>query len=250
MLKIAGKNLQLACPTGNFNDYFILVNGNFRDLDKITSEAKIDNVDGILFDLGISSLHLDSDRRGFSFNNPENPLDMRLSPQTQAVTGSMLLNSLPKNALIDLFCLVLIRNQAIDLAKNVIRKRAVKPIEKVGDFLEIIEESKIRKKQSKYIGLVNKSTLPFLAIRIAVNSELENLSDALNKSVNLLKRGGRLEVISFHSGEDRIVKSIFKKFKGDNLGLIITKKPITPTIEEIRVNPRSRSSKLRIFEKI
>jgi 16S rRNA (cytosine1402-N4)-methyltransferase len=250
MIKIAGKNLKLACPTGNFDDHFILVNGNFRDLDKITQDSKIGNVDGILFDLGISSLHLDSDTRGFSFNNPENPLDMRLSPQTQAVTGSMLLNSLPKNALIDLFCQVLTRNLAENLSINVIRKRAVRPIEKVGDFLEIIEESKIRKKQSKYIGSVKESTLPFLAIRIIVNSEFESLTEALNKSVNLLEKGGRLEVISFHSGEDRIVKNLFKKFEGDKQGSIITKKPITPTLDEIGINPRSRSSKLRIFEKI
>ena len=249
ILEIAGKNLRSACPTGNFDDHFILVNGNFRELDKIARDSKIGNVDGILFDLGISSIHLDFDTRGFSFNNPENPLDMRLSPQEQAVTGSMLLNSLSRNSLIDLFSLVLTRNLAIDLANCVIQKRALKPIETVGDFLEIIKESKLRKKQSKYIGFVKESTLPFLAIRIIVNSELENLTEALNKSPDLLKKGGRLEVISFHSGEDRIVKNIFKKLTGENQGLTITKKPIIPSLEEIRNNPRSRSSKLRIFEK-
>ena len=250
MIKIAGKNLQLACPTGNFDDHFILVNGNFRKLDKISKDAKVGDVDGILFDLGISSFHLDFDTRGFSFNNPENPLDMRLSPQTEAVTGSMLLNSLPKNALIDLFSLVLTRNLALDLAHKVIEKRTFKPITKVGDFLEIIKESNIRKKKSKFIGTVEESTLPFLALRMAVNSELENLEEALNKSVYLIKKGGRLEVISFHSGEDRIVKNTFKRLVGEGKGILITKKPKVPTIEEIRGNPRSRSSKLRIFQKI
>jgi 16S rRNA (cytosine1402-N4)-methyltransferase len=250
MIEVARENLELACPAGNPDNHFRLVNDNFRNLDIIASEAGIGNVDGILFDLGISSYHLDSDQRGFSFQNPSAKLDMRLSPSSQAVTASMLLNSLSKKNLIELLSQVMPVKASTKLADGVIRKRKYIPIEKVEDFLSVVRESKIERKRSKLLGSIKEGTLPFLALRMAVNSELENLSEALKKAYGLLKGSGRLVVISFHSGEDRIVKSFFKEMQERKKGVILTKKPLTPGFDEINTNPRSRSAKLRVFEKI
>jgi 16S rRNA (cytosine1402-N4)-methyltransferase len=261
MLEVARKNLELvlramrlsepkACPTGNFAKHFKLVCGNFRNLDTIARDARVENVSGVLFDLGLASYHYDFDQRGFSFNNPQNPLDMRLSPDTQTVTASMLLNSLPKKALEELFEEVLPKHQAIKLESAVLRRREHFPLVNVGDFLEVIHDAGIRRKKSKRIGSIKESTLAFLALRMAVNTELENLFVALPKAYELMCHGGRLIVISFHSGEDKIVKNFFKKTAADNLGKLITKKPLRPGLSELESNPRSRSAKLRILEKI
>jgi 16S rRNA (cytosine1402-N4)-methyltransferase len=250
MLSVARKNLESACPTGNYARHFKLVGGNFRNLDKIAADAEMKDVNGILFDLGLASHHYELDKRGFSFSNYQNPLDMRLSTKVQTVTASMLLNSLPKKALEELFETTLPRNQAIKLENAVLRRRKYSPLITVGDFLNVIHDAGLGRKRSKQIGSIKESTLPFLALRIAVNTELENLFIALPKAYELMCHGGRLIVISFHSGEDKIVKNFFKKMAMNNLGKIVTKKPLTPELSEIESNPRSRSAKLRILEKI
>lgn len=208
-----------------------VVEGNFVNIDKIAKENGFHDVDGVLFDLGISSVHLDSDERGFSFKNEDAPLDMRLSPEFQGVTAADLLNSLPKSALAQMFEFGMNRHKALDLSSKIIKEREEKKFETVGDLLDIVGRERR--------GKIHSGTKAFMALRIAVNSELANLSEALPKAYGLLKSGGVLAVITFHSGEDRVVK----EFKKDLQELIL------PSDEEISENPRSRSAKLRIIKK-
>lgn len=254
MVKIAGGNLQelvkskLACPTGNYSDFFKIVNANFSSIDVVAHEFQIQKVWGILFDLGISSYHYLFDNRGFSFQKPGSLLDMRLS-QKQKVTAADLLNVLTKNNLVKLFLETMPYFEATKLSKKVMEFREIKPIHKVEDLLEIISMSHIdRAKMFNRGGHINPSTLPFLALRIAVNTELDSLSTALEKSWELLEKGGRLGVITFHSGEDRIVKNYFDHLKNNRGGSPI-KRFIAPDEGEIRDNPRARSAKLRVIIK-
>jgi 16S rRNA (cytosine1402-N4)-methyltransferase len=246
LLEIAEKRLNIACPTLNdsVQGHFKLVNGNFKDIDKIAKRMKIKKVDGILFDLGVSNLHLKSQTRGFSFESGSAPLDMRIDIKSQNVTAADLLNSLREDQLIELFSGVMIQPIAKRLAKEVGFRRKEKPIKETSDFLAIISRARIDG------GRLNPATLPFMALRMAVNSELENLKIALPKAFELLKKGGRLIVISFHSGEDVLVKNYFRNMQKKDLVKILTKKPVVPTREEITRNPRARSAKLRCFEKI
>lgn len=230
MLEIAGSRLK------KFGKRVKFAKGNFRNIDRIATENGFENVNGIIFDLGTSNLQLTSTERGFSFSNPEAALDMRFEPEEQAVKGSDLLNGLREDQLKVLFGKVLNWHDSAKLTRRVITERQVKPFETVGDFLKIC---RIERKKG-----LNPATLPFLALRIAVNSELENLEEGLTKSFGLLKDKGRLVVITFHSGEDRIVKNFGKKVNG-----LVTRQPIRPSDKEIERNPRARSAKLRIIEK-
>lgn len=257
MVKIAGDNLQkvlrvrrpsgsVTCPTGNCDKFFKIVNGNFTSVDLVANSQRIDRVDGILFDLGISSYHF-LFNRGFSFQNPDSPLDMRLS-DSQKVTASDLLNALPKNNLVDMFSVTMPYFKAAKLAKSVVEFRKNIELKTVSDFLEVVNkafpESVFNRDKTK----ISISTLPFLALRIAVNTELDNLRIALEKSWKILKIGGILAVISFHSGEDKIVKEYFRKLQELGTGEI-QGKLIVPGSLEMAENPRSRSAKLRIIIK-
>ena len=218
MLKIAESRL---------GDKAKLVLGNFKNIDTIATENGFDKVSGILFDLGVTNIHLTNDSRGFSFSNPNLQLDMRLNPEGQGVKASDLLNALREDQLIQLFETTLDSGSSRWLARRVILER---PIETVGDFLKVCEGLKSKQ------GL-NPATLPFLAVRISVNSELDNLKEVLPKAYELLESGGRLVVISFHSGEDRLAKEFMKG------------ELILPKGEEISKNPRARSAKMRVYEK-
>ena len=246
LLEIARKRLEIACPTLNdsVQGHFKLVNGNFRNIDEIAKRMEVKKVDGILFDLGVSNLHLKSQTRGFSFESGSAPLDMRIDTKTQGVTAADLLNNLREDQLIDLFESVMIQPVARKLAREVVFRRKEKPIKETSDFLAIVSRARVDG------GKLNPATLPFMALRMAVNSELDNLNIALPKAFQLLKRGGRLVVISFHSGEDALVKNFFREMQNKNLAKVLTKKPIVCTREEIVKNPRARSAKLRCFEKI
>jgi 16S rRNA (cytosine1402-N4)-methyltransferase len=237
MLEIAEKRLKDAAVTG-----FKLVNGNFTEIDKFAKENDWEKVDGILFDLGVTNLHLKDLERGFSFGNELAELDMRLNPESQGVKASDLLNILREDQLRTLFEVTLEPGAARWITGRAIHSREEKPIVTVGDFLEISKGLKIGKS-----GL-NEATLPFLALRIAVNSELTNLEEVLPKAFDLLGLGGRLVVISFHSGEDAIVKNFFKKKKIEG-AKIITIKPVIADTGEISTNRRARSAKMRILEK-
>jgi 16S rRNA (cytosine1402-N4)-methyltransferase len=218
------------------NSEYKFVTGNFTDIKSIAVENKWIPVTGILLDLGVSNLHLKDAERGFSFGNPEASLDMRLNKFTQGVTGADLLNVLREDQLTDLFGEVMEKSPSTWVARRVVEFRRSKKIETVGDFLEINKGLKLGKN-----GL-SEATLPFLAIRIAVNSELSNLKKVLPEAYSLLEDGGRLVVITFHSGEDKIVKDFAKENGNDGNYQV-------PTQSEIYKNPRSRSAKIRVIQK-
>jgi len=237
MIAIADKRLK---ESGN-SDYK-LVNGNFTEIDRITKANGFNPVDGILFDLGVTNIHLKDLERGFSFGNEAAELDMRLNPVTQGVKASDLLNVLREDQLRKLFEVTLEPGAAKWISGRVLHSRNEKAIATVGDMLEISEGLKTGK------GGLNEATLPFLALRIAVNSELINLEEVLPKAFNLLAKGGRLVVISFHSGEDVIVKNFFKE-KSKEGSMTISSKPILAGSEEIEINRRARSAKMRVLQK-
>lgn len=227
------------------SDVSEVIHGNFRQLSKIAHQYGFTDVSGILFDLGVSSPQLFSEERGFSFNNPNTVLDMRLDRLNQSVTAADLLNALSKKQLLDLFSTVLPYISAREIADQVIRRRSLSQIKTVEDFLECLDKSHVIKKKG-----LNQATLPFMALRIAVNSELDTLKETLPQALELLAANGRLVVISFHSGEDTIVKHQFSAWEKTGIGRQINKDPIIPSGREITENPRARSAKLRIFEKI
>jgi len=226
----------------NENSYSLVL-GNFKDIKSISEREHFTNVDGILFDLGVSNVQLTSEVRGFSFNQPDARLDMRINT-TSGPTAADLLNVLRADQIKDLFSKVLKDFESKRIALEIVEFRKNKQVKTIGDFLFICE--KIFKKQ----GNINPATKAFLALRMAVNSELENLQEALPNALSLLKNKGRLVVISFHSGEDALVKDFFNLQKDLGKGIVINKKPIVPSEEEVRDNPKSRSAKLRILEKI
>lgn len=218
-----------------------LVLGNFDNLGKIAKENGFDppagEVNGILLDLGVSNLHLKEDTRGFSFEAPEQELDMRLNPEQQGVKASDLLNALDQTQLTNLFEAVLSHNEAKRVASRVM---SLRPIYKVGELIDCLKD--VPHKEH-----LNPATLPMLALRIAVNSELDNLTNVIPEAFGLLKKGGRLLVITFHSGEEKVLE----KYITDRTkirGLSFTKIRI-PSYEEINKNKRSRSAKLYVFTK-
>lgn len=238
MLDIAQGRLKKETKSGQYK----LVNGNFLDIDEISGKNGWKEVDGILFDLGVTNLHLKDAMRGFSFSNPEADLDMRVDPKSQGVTGADLLNVLRQDQLKSLFEVTLEPGAAKWITGRVIHSRAIKPIKTIGDFLEICEGLRGGKP-----GL-SEATLPFLAVRIAVNSELTNLKEALPKAFNLLKKGGRLVVISFHSKEDVLVKDFFKEKLAEGAKMV-TFKPVMAGESELLANKKARSAKMRVLEK-
>jgi 16S rRNA (cytosine1402-N4)-methyltransferase len=226
MLAIATKRLANIKPIPK------LVLGNFVDIDKIAKENGYTEVSGIVFDLGVSNIHLKDSLRGFSFGNPEADLDMRLNHEIQGVKASDLLTILRPDQLVELFMVTLDPGPSRWLSKRVANYRQDKQIKTVSDFLEICKGLKTGKKT------LHEATLPFLALRIAVNSELDNLKTVLPKAYDLLAEDGKLIVITFHSREEEIVKEFFGK--GDEY---------TPSVLEVDRNQRSRSAKMRILQK-
>lgn len=232
------ENRLLACP----RRFFRLVRGNFINLQSIASENKFNLVDGILMDLGFASFQVDDPDRGLSFTR-NGPLDMRLDPSL-GLTAADLINALPEQQLTKLFFEFGDEPRARLFAKRVIEYRKTKKIETTEELSEIITAGYLRGREK-----IHPATKVFQALRIAVNTELDNLKGALPQAFDLLKSGGRLVVISFHSGEDRIVKDYFRSLENECKGQILTKKPIVPSNEERENNPRSRSAKLRVIQK-
>ena len=225
----------------------VLIQGNFADIGEIAKEAGFGKVDGILFDLGVSSVQLASPERGFSFIKG-GPLDMRMDP-TLGISAGDIVNNFEKRRLYEIFKNYGQEKFAGAIAGAICRARELKPIETTAELARVIEEVYktggvwIRDKAKK----LHPATKVFLALRIVVNSELLNLEKALPQTVELLNRKGRLVVISFHSLEDGIVKRFFKHQA--NLKVLIPK-PIGPEKTEVLANPRSRSAKLRVAERI
>ncbi len=233
-----------------FSDNLILVQANFANLKKVIENLpknpntqNLPNFSGILFDLGLSSNQLEDPIRGFSFNKNA-PLDMRMG-DAFAVRASDLLNALSKKELTELFFKLGEEPFSKRIAKEIVEYRKQKKIETTYQLADITLKI-IHKKP----GQIHPATRIFQALRIAVNDELNNLKEALPQALEILQPGGRLVVISFHSLEDRIVKNFIRDHEDNNLLKSLTKKPLTPTEEEINLNPRSRSAKMRVAEKI
>ena len=262
ILKRLGKNGRLlafdqdedACQNHIPDPRFTFVKSNFRFLKNFLRYHRVDEVDGILADLGVSSHHFDDSDRGFSFRLPGD-LDMRMNRLARK-TAADVLNEYPEEKLSDIFFFYGELKSARKIATAVSAYRRSKKIDSVSDFLEIIKPFAFREKENKTLAQA------FQALRIEVNDELEALEEMLLQGLEMLKPGGRFSVISYHSLEDRLVKNFFKagNFEGhvvkDFYGNretpfeLINRKVIVPTEEEQAGNPRSRSAKLRIAEKI
>lgn len=238
-LSLAEKRLEKYAKQCNF------IYGNFRDFDKISKDLGIRNLDGILLDIGVSSLQLDNPDRGFNIR-AEGPLDMRMD-QNGKISAYDLVNSLSEKEIAIILKDFGEERFASRIARVLVENRHKKPIDSTRELRHLIMRAMpYRKKREK----IHPATRSFQAFRIAVNRELDALDKALDKCVDMLKPSGRIGVISFHSLEDRIVKVKFRDFaKEDKLKLIV-KKPLRPSEKEIDQNPRCRSARLRIAERI
>lgn len=239
-VEFAKKRLEKDCPGA----FWKIVQGNFANLSEIAQEHGFTQVNGILFDLGVSSHQLEAPERGFSFQE-EGPLDMRMDPDL-AVTAADLVNALSRNELNALFTRLGEEKRARAIADALVRARCLKKIQTTDQLANIVVE--IYGGRRKVHGR-HPATKVFQALRIAVNDELNNLKEGLLQAEKLLRPSGRLVIISFHGLEDRIVKNFFKEKSRAGRLEIMTKKPIRPTEKEMDFNPRSRSAKLRAAEK-
>ena len=244
----------------DFGEKVTIVRSNYCDMKSRLHELGIDKVDGIVLDLGVSSYQLDTAERGFSYRE-DAPLDMRMDTR-QEMTARDIVNDYSE---MELFRVIRDYGEdkfAKNIAKHIVAAREKQPIETTGQLTEIIRQS-IPMKFQKKTGHPSKRT--FQAIRIELNRELDVLRETLDDMIELLNPGGRLCIITFHSLEDRIVKSAFKKNEdpctcpkdfpvcvcgNKSKGSIVTRKPILPSEEELEYNSRSKSAKLRVFERV
>ena len=224
------------------NHKLVLAQGNFANIGEIAQKKGFSRVDGILFDLGISSDQLADAKRGFAFAKV-GPLDMRMDPNLE-VTAYDLVNNFDERRLYEIFSTYGQEKFSRAIARAICRARQIAPINSTQRLANIIREVYGKKNIRTKLDCATKS---FLALRIVVNSELINLENALPQTIEILKKGGRLAIVSFHSLEDGLVKRFFKQEKQL---LVLTKKPVTPGASEILKNPRSSSAKLRVAEKI
>ncbi|MDQ6669314.1 MAG: 16S rRNA (cytosine(1402)-N(4))-methyltransferase RsmH [Chloroflexota bacterium] len=224
-----------------FAGRFSLFNRNFGDLAELA--ADLEPVDAIVFDLGLSSMQLESSRRGFSFRLDE-PLDMRFDPSSGLPTAADLLNSLAEGELERTLREYGEEPRARRLARTIVQRRAHRPFDRTGDLVAAVTAA-----LGPARGRIHPATRTFQALRIAVNDELGALEAGLDAALRLLEPGGRLAVISFHSLEDRIVKWRFRGWAEQGAVQILTRKPQMPAEEELRQNPRARSAKLRVMQR-
>ena len=223
----------------------ILICDNFRNLDLVVRDAAVASVDAILLDIGLSSRQLEVAPRGFSFLRDE-PLLMTFRSEGEGLTAREIVNEWAEESIADVIYGYGEETAARRIAHAIVEARTKKPIETSMELAAIIKEGVPAKLR---LGRIHPATKTFQALRIAVNDELGALREALTKGFSLLAVNGRMAVISFHSLEDRIVKDFYKEKAKEGIGTIITKKPITPSDEEVKENPRSRSAKLRIISK-
>lgn len=249
----AGKNL------ADYSDVVTLVQARFDAIHEVLDTLNIPFVDGVLFDLGVSSHQLDAAYRGFSFKDPDAPLDMRMDQSKDGVTAADLLNSLSEGELTALIRDNSDEHWAARIAKFIVERRKAEPFSRVGQLVEAVHAAipASARPDDKHAA-----TRTFQALRIAVNEELTMLGHALESAVDRLGQGGVLVVLSFHSLEDRIVKQLFNRLAGRGGGEgpygqpppstveLLTKKPEYPGAEEIDQNPRSRSVRLRSVRRL
>jgi 16S rRNA (cytosine1402-N4)-methyltransferase len=242
-----------------FMDRVTIVRDNYCNIRAVLNSRNVEKVDGILLDIGVSSYQLDTEERGFTYKEENAPLDMRMD-QRMTITAEDIVNEYSE---MELFRVIRDYGEdqfAKNIAKHIVRAREQERITTTGQLTEIIKAAIPAKFRQN--GHPSKKT--FQAIRIECNRELDVLKDTMDDMVSLLKDGGRLCIITFHSLEDRIVKSAFKKYENPcecppgfpvcvcgkkQLGKVISRKPILPSEEEMEVNSRSKSAKLRVFEK-
>lgn len=242
---------------GGFGNRFMPVHGNFGMLDDVLRRCSVEKADGILFDLGVSSHQLDAPGRGFSFRTDE-PLDMRMD-RTQALNAEQILNSMSADELASLIRRFGEERQARRIARHLTEERSRRPLRTTGDLADVVRRAVGPRSAVKSLARV------FQAVRIEVNRELERLAAGLDQALEVLRPGGRIVVISYHSLEDRIVKDMFREASRSTRPSgttllpdveiqprlrVLTRKPLTPSTSEERSNPRSRSAKLRAAEKV
>lgn len=253
---IAAANEKLSPFAGRFKIY----KSNFKNFERALEAEGVSGLDGALLDLGVSSHQIDDGQRGFSYRISEAPLDMRMNT-AQALTAKTVVNEYPPEKLIKILKEYGEERFADSIVKNIVKRRAAAPIETCGQLAEIVEDSIPVK--FRFGAPCERKT--FQAIRIEVNGELDGLYDLIIRLTRALNAGGRIAVITFHSLEDRIVKEAFRELETDcicpkNIPVcvcgkkreikILTKKPVTAGEEELKRNPRSKSAKLRIAEKV
>ena len=244
-----------------FGDKITIIRSNYANMKEELHRIGVEKVNGILLDLGVSSFQLDTPERGFTYRDENAPLDMRMDDR-QSLTAKDIVNGYSE---MDLYRIIRDYGEdkfAKNIAKHIVQERAKKPIETTGELTEIIRAS-IPMKVQVTGGHPAKRT--FQAIRIELNKELEVLQNNLDDMIDLLNPGGRICIITFHSLEDRIVKTNFKRNENPctcpsdfpvcvcgkkSKGKVVTRKPILPSEEELEVNSRSKSAKLRVFERV
>jgi len=235
------------CKENINNNRLILVNDSYANLENIAKQSNFTNINAILLDIGFSSFQTDESKKGFSFLRDED-LDMRYNLEiVDSITAKTIVNNWPESELIRIFQEYGEERFAKKIAKKIIQERQLKKIETTLQLVRIIETaipSFAKVSQGKHCA-----TRVFQALRIAVNNELNNLQEVLPQAINILNNNGRLAIISFHSLEDRIVKNFFKQKEQEGIVEILTKKPIEASENEIIINPRSRSAKLRVIIK-
>ena len=245
----------------DYEDRVTIVRSNYEEIQSVLKDFGIEKADGIYLDLGVSSYQLDRPERGFTYREEDAPLDMRMD-QRNTRTAADIVNTYSE---FDLYRIIRDYGEdkfAKNIAKHIVRARETKRIETTGELTEIIKEA-VPAKVRAVGGHPSKKT--FQAIRIELNQELEVLNNSIDTMIDLLNPGGRLAVITFHSLEDRIVKIRFRNNENPctcppdfpvcvcgkvSKGRVITRKPVVPSEEEINGNKRSKSSKLRVFERI
>ena len=242
-----------------FGSRVVLINDSYVNMKEIVAKQQFGPVNGILLDLGYSSWHLESSKRGFSFQKDE-PLDMRYSAVGD-ITAEKIVNEYSQDQIQQMLEEYGEEKFAKQIAKEIVTQRHIKKIESTFELIDIIAKARYGYKSAiptlaqgqgrglSIWALAQIGARTFQALRIAVNKELESVLDVLPDAFSLLAPGGRLVVISFHSLEDRIVKNFFRQAEKEQKGIIITKKPVMAHEQEIEINPRSRSAKLRVFIK-
>lgn len=241
-LKRAEKNIV------GYENRIIFKNLNFKNIKKGLLEENILEVDGVLFDLGISSDQLDQVERGFSFlRNEKLLMTMKENLNDEDLTAYEIVNTWEESSLADIIYGYGEEKYARRIARNIVEARKEKPIETTFDLVNIINSSVPVKYQK---GKIHPATRTFQAIRIAVNDELRVLEEGLQNALEVVKKDGRISVITFHSLEDRIVKNFFRDNAKEGKLVLINKKPIVPSLEEVKNNKRSRSAKLRVIQKL
>ncbi len=238
-----------------FEGRVVYVRNNFEQLEHIVADQSFGPVNGILMDFGWSTPQFEERKRGFSFQKPEELLDMRYGANSDAsvTPAAELVNASSEEKLEEIFRVYGEERLSREIAGAIIEKRKEYIFRTVGDVVNVVLETYRKKlktdKEIPWVGGLHPATKVFQALRMSVNDELEVIERVLPQAVNVLSPGGILAVITFHSLEDRIVKHFFKKINGKGI-TIITKKPIIAGEEEYKVNPRARSAKLRVIKKL